>query len=72
MKDYRVYRCKRCGQEITACHIEAYKTVQLKRILSAENDTIFIGNFIGGTEAVHHCENNSIGICELIGWGAEE
>ena len=41
MKDYRTYRCKRCGKEITTCHIEAYKTGQLKRLLSAESDTIF-------------------------------
>lgn len=72
MKDYRTYRCKRCGKEITTFHIEAYKTGQLKRLLSAESNTIFVGNFIGDAGAIHRCKNKSIGICELIGWEAEE
>ena len=72
MKDCRVYRCKRCNKEIATYHIESYKTGQLKRLLSAENDTIFVGNFIGDAEAIHRCKNKSIGICELIGWEAEE
>lgn len=68
MKDYRIYRCKRCNQEIIAKDIEVLITGQLERILSAESITLFAleNNWI------HHCQNNSIGVCELIGWEAEE
>lgn len=77
MKDYRVYRCKRCGEEIIANDIEMLKTGQLKRILSAEKDTLFVFN---DNETIHHCNkrisirlsDKSIGICELIGYEAEE
>lgn len=69
MKDYRVYRCKRCGQEIIAKDMEALRTRRLERIvLSAESITLFAF----GNSWVHHCQNNSIGVCELIGWEAEE
>lgn len=69
MKDYRVYRCKRCGQEIIAKDMEALRTRRLERIvLSAESITLFAF----GNGWVHHCQNNSIGVCELIGWEAEE
>ena len=68
MKDYRIYRCKRCGQEIIAKDIEVLRTGQLKRILSAESVTLFAFE----NSWIHHCQNNSIGVCELIGWEAEE
>ena len=76
MKDYRIYRCKRCGEEIIANDIETLKTGQLERILSAEKDTLFVFN----GNAIHHCNkrrsirisDKSIGICELIGYEVEE
>lgn len=68
MKDYRIYRCKRCGQEIIAKDIEVLRTGQLKRVLSAESITLFAFESFW----IHHCQNNSIGVCELIGWEAEE
>ena len=68
MKDYRIYRCKRCGQEIIAKDIEVLRTGQLKRILSAESITLFVFE----NSSIHNCQNNSIGVCELIGWEAEE
>ena len=68
MKNYRIYRCKRCGQEIIAKDIEVLRTGQLKRILSAESITLFAFE----NSWIHHCQNNSIGVCELIGWEAEE
>lgn len=76
MKDYRVYRCKRCGEEIIAKDIETLKTEQLERILSAEKDTLFVFN----GNAIHRCNkrrsirlsDKSIGICELIGYEVEE
>lgn len=37
MKDCRIYRCKRCGEEIIAKDIEVLRTGQLKRVLSAES-----------------------------------
>lgn len=69
MKDYRVYRCKRCGQEIIAKDMETLRTKRLERIvLSAESITLFAFE----NSWIHHCQNNSIGVCELIGWEAEE
>ena len=68
MKDYRIYRCKRCGEEIIAKDIEILKPGQLKRVLSAESITLFAFESFW----IHHCQNNSIGVCELIGWEAEE
>ena len=69
MKDYRVYRCKRCGQEIIAKDMEVLRTKRLERIvLSAESTTLFAFE----SSWIHHCRNNSIGVCELIGWEAEE
>ena len=76
MKDYRIYRCKRCGEEIIANDIETLKTGQLERILSAEKDTLFVFN----DNAIHRCNkrrsirlsDKSIGICELIGYEVEE
>nr|DAG54294.1 MAG TPA: MqsA [Caudoviricetes sp.] len=69
MKDYRVYRCKRCGEEIIAKDMEVLRTKRLERIvLSAESVTLFAFE----NSWIHHCRNNSIGVCELIGWEAEE
>ena len=68
MKDYRIYRCKRCGEEIIAKDIEVLKPKQLKRILSAESITLFAFESFW----VHHCRNNSIGICELAGFEVEK
>lgn len=68
MKDYRIYRCKRCGQEIIAKDIEVLRTGQIERILSAESVTLFAF----ANSWIHHCQNNSIGVCELIGWEVEE
>lgn len=77
MKDYRIYRCKRCGQEIIAKDTELLKTGQLERILSADKDTLFVFN---GNEVIHHCNkrksirlsDKSVGICKLVGYEAEE
>ena len=77
MKDCRIYRCKRCGEEIIAKNIEVLKTGQLERILSADKDTLFVFN---GNEVIHHCNkrrsirisDKSVGICELVGYEAEE
>lgn len=68
MKDYGIYRCKRCNQEIITKDTEVLRTGQLKRILSAESITLFAFQ----NSWIHHCQNNSIGVCELIGWEAEE
>ena len=68
MKDYRIYRCKRCGEEIIAKDIEILKPGQLKRVLSAESITLFAFESFW----IHHCKNNIIGVSELIGWEAEE
>lgn len=68
MKDYGIYRCKRCNQEIITKNTEVLRTGQLKRILSAESITLFAFE----NSWIHHCQNNSIGVCELIGWEAEE
>ena len=68
MKNCRIYRCKRCGEEIIAKDIEVLKTGRIERILSAENITLFAFE----NNWIHHCRNNSIGVCELIGWEAEE
>lgn len=37
-------------------------------ILSAESITLFAFE----NSWIHHCQNNSIGVCELIGWEVEE
>ena len=68
MKDYRIYRCKRCGQEIIAKYIEVLRTGQLKRVLSAESIMLFAFESFW----IHNCQNNRIGVCELIGWEVEE
>ena len=69
MKDYRVYRCKRCGEEIIAKDIDALKDGrQLGRILSAESITLFACE----NSWIHRCRNNSIGICELAGFEVEK
>lgn len=68
MKDCRIYRCKRCNQEIIAKDIKVLRTGQLKRILSEESITLFAFE----NSWIHHCQNNSIGVCELMGWEAEE
>lgn len=68
MKSYRVYRCKRCGQEIIGKDMEVLRTRRLEHIvLSAESITLFAFE----NSWIHHCQNNSIGVCELIGWEAE-
>nr|DAN89750.1 MAG TPA: desulfoferrodoxin [Caudoviricetes sp.] len=77
MKDYRIFRCKRCGQEIITKDFEVLGTGQLERILSADTDTLFVFN---GNEIIHHCNkrksirlsDKSVGICELVGYEAEE
>ena len=68
MKDYRVYRCKRCGKEIIVKNIEILITGKPERVLSAESITLFAFE----NKWIHHCRNNSIGVCELIGYEAEE
>ena len=68
MKDYRIYRCKRCVQEIIAKDIEVLRTGQLKRVLSAESIMLFAFESFW----IHNCQNNRIGVCELIGWEVEE
>ena len=69
MMDYRIYRCKRCEKEIIAKDIETLRTGQLERILSAESNTLFAFERYG---MIHHCQKKSVGVCELIGWEAEE
>lgn len=69
MTDYRIYRCKRCGKEIIAKDIEVLKTGQIERILSATSNTLFA---FGNCGMIHHCEKKGFGVCELIGWEAEE
>ena len=68
MKDYRVYRCKRCGEEIIAKDIEMLKDGQIEHLLSAES----MGLFAVENSWIHHCRNNSIGICNLTGFEVEE
>ena len=41
MKDYRIYRCKRYGEEIIAKDIEVLRNGQSDRILSADSITLF-------------------------------
>ena len=69
MKDYRVYRCKRCGEEIIAKDIDVLRGRQIEHLLSAESNTLFA---FGNYGMIHHCEKKGFGVCELIGWEAEE
>lgn len=68
MKDYRIYRCKRCGEEIIAKDTEILKDGQIEHILSAESTILFAVK----NSWIHHCKNNSIGICELTGFEVEK
>lgn len=68
MKNYRIYRCKRCGKEIIVKNIEILITGKPESVLSAESIALFALE----NNWVHHCRNNSIGVCELIGWEAEK
>lgn len=68
MKNCRIFRCKRCGQEIIAKDIKVLGTGQLKRVLSAESIMLFAFESFW----IHHCQNSSIGVCELIGWEMKE
>ena len=68
MKNYRIYRCKRCGKEIIVKNIEILITGKPESVLSAESITLFALE----NNWVHHCLNNSIGVCELIGWETEK
>lgn len=68
MKGCRIFRCKRCGKEIIAKDIEVLEPRQLKRVLSAESIALFAFESFW----IHHCQNNSIGVCELMGWEVEE
>ncbi len=68
MKAYRMYKCKMCGKEIVAKDIKRLEIGQLDRILPAAEDVLFLFE----NDLIHHCQNNSIGVCELIGYEAEE
>ena len=73
MKGWSVWRCKQCGMTIYNAEDAKIPDNALEKIFSFKTVCNNLKGFEWPTvEYTHRCDAQTIGLCELIGWGKQE